>query len=477
MYSGFDALVNTASAVYVLDHMATRNARRRVGRAAMYGKRMKRRKQPNRAAARPSGTRKVVPKKSRKGVLAKRRPKYMKGGLMKTTREDPLRVTLKSEQGTNVNAWNCAYPGAVTHTTSNTLLMVVYALMRFLFKEVGINFGNFFDPILPNPLTSSGTVYIRFLSKRSTGFSGSNSAQIATNADEGIALAGDNYNELANTIASQLMILGKADVGESIDTLNWVSIGSGPVVVGQANIIPTRIYNCNELYISVKGESTVTVQNRTRADLGDDNVKLENSNIYGQPLVGKYYTFNKSRPMIKHVGDVLLSEQVPYFPYQVDSGGAYNYDQSGPIPGPPAVNYPWTPQVRDSLRKPPAGTYFENCVGTKYVRLKPGGFMTKRIEATHTFTLREWFYKFIDKWNASTGNGIANMNSYADPLSWQLGKSHTFGLERQCDTSQPTSADPNKVTVGCEHNLFMVSKCVYRPAQHAVAVINMRPPP
>jgi len=44
MYNRFNALAKIASAVYVLDHMAPRNARRRAGGAKVYGKRKKRNK-------------------------------------------------------------------------------------------------------------------------------------------------------------------------------------------------------------------------------------------------------------------------------------------------------------------------------------------------------------------------------------------------------------------------------------------------
>jgi len=469
MYNRFNALVDIGSAVYVLDHMAPRNARRRAGGAKVYGKRMKPKARPKASrVARPSGSRKVAPVKKGKSMMKKRAVKYVKDGMRKVSRQDPMKVSLKGEKGMNVTAWNSAYPGGVTHTTSMTLLMICLALVRFLFKQIGINFTNFHDPIQVLPGATTGSVQIRVTYKQDTGFSLSNTPQDSFAIQ--VNFNGQTFHSAAIALLQEFMIKGKQETAESHNRILWISIGSGPIVAGQTVVTPTRTFNCNDLYISVKGESTITAQNRTKGDIGETEVEFLSSNVYAQSLVGKYYQFNKNRPVMRNTGLVQGPNQLTYFAYDVESGLMDNVDRRGPVPPLPADNSLFPGPIRDALGKPPAGGFFENCYATKPVKLRPGALVTKRIEATETYSLTDWFYMFIPKWTAAITSGISEMNSYADPLSWKVGKSHCLGLELQCDTRL---AFQDRITIGLEHNLFMVSKCVYRPKTHAVALVQI----
>jgi len=441
----------------------------RTGPNAVWGKRIKKYEEKN------FGTRRPRPKMIGRG--GKSRPRKMKKGKgggdhgpikkvrkgRKVTPQDPMKVTLKNEFGVTNQAWHCSYPGAVTHTTQITLLMVCLSIVRFMFKQVGINFYNFFDPLQVLPASTAGTYQILVLYKRETGFQASNTDQLK----EELTLNNtDTFYACAVKLAEGLIKIGQQPLGSSVTRLTQISIGNGPITEGQTIVIPTRSYNPAELVISVKGESALQVQNRTAADGGGD--QLDASNIFANPLRGKYYTFKRGRPVIRTAGAELVRDKLAYFPYRINSGTIDGADSRTIGNDRQSV---FTTNIREDIRKPPAGVFFENCDTSKYMTLLPGAVARSKCVAVEAHTLSTWFTLFEPKFTQCGANAtFATLNQNDDPLTWKVGKAHMYGLEKLCDTDVVNN---NQITVGLEHNIFMVGKCYYRPKAHAVALVSV----
>lgn len=469
-------LVSTASKAYDTVN-AMRNtdfgkwASGRTGPNAVYGKRIRKWEEKN------FGTKRPRPKMiGRGGKVKARKMKKGKGGKggdngpikrvkkgRKVSPQDPMKVSLKNEFGVTNQAWHCSYPGAVTHTTQMTLFVMCMALTRFLFKQIGINFYNFFDNVQVLPASTAGTFQIIVLYKREAGFQNTNTDQLK---EELSFNTGDRFYDVVDKLCNGFIKIGQQPQGSGVTRLTQISIGCGPLIEGQTIVIPTRSYNPTELIISVKGESALQVQNRTAADGGGD--QLDASNIFANPLRGKYYTFKRNRPVIRTAGAELTRDKLAYFPYNINSGTINGADSR-------TVNNAqvsaFTNNVKEDLRKPPAGVFFENCDTSKYMTLLPGAVARSKCVAVEAHTLSTWFTLFEPKFTQCGANAtFATLNTNDDPLTWKVGKSHMYGLEKLCDTDVVTN---NQITVGLEHNLFMVGKCYHRPKAHAVCLVSI----
>lgn len=384
--------------------------------------------------------------------------KMIKAG-RKVTKVDSYRVTHKVERGQNFIAFNAIYPGGATHPSYATLRMIALALVRFIAVRAKMDFTSFDDDIgLPFVFPGKWSIFYYWKGEGQTE-DDTATFRVAIAADVAVS-----WSNLATFLADSFVNIFGAKQGRRL-----YSFGVYPqqdANVGES-FIATQYYNASDLYISVKGESSIQMQNRTLGEGTGD--KTEATNIFNNPLRGKYYTFKSGRPCIRGI-NVASSDKTFLFDYQNRSGSIATQDKYS-LTGTQS-DFPIT--ISDALRKPPNGNFFTNCTTTKYVTVEPGGILKSKIEHTITKSLTNWIYAFTTKFLAvEPPDGFPKtlaLMTGSDPTDWRLGVSHCFGLEKMIDTS--AALEP-EIQVGHEHNLFMVSKCTYKPKNSAVSLISI----
>lgn len=398
---------------------------------------------------RPVGARGVVPKTYHpSGPI-----KTVKGG-KKVTRVDGYKVMLKLERGQQFVAFNCIYPGGCTHPSEPTLQMVCLALIRFMAKKAAFDFGDFNDSnALPFAPLSKWSVFYYW---KGEGQTANDSATFRENVS---ANANTTWLSLSQALATSFV----TTFGTSARRLLAIGIYPDQDAAPSHSFISTQYYNASDLFISVKGESSVQVQNRTLGD-GTTGDQADASNIFNNPLRGKYYTFKAGRPLIRNVGQSTASQKV-LMDYQTTSGTISTQDRFDNT----ATGSNYDANVALSLRKPVNGPFFTNCLTTKYVQVEPGAVVKSKLDHSISKSLMNWIRAFQEKFTAVTPKTLVGMAN-DDPYDYRLGKSHLFGLEKMVDTSVVSAPE---ITVGLEHNLFMVARCTYRPKNTAVSLINI----
>jgi len=416
---------------------------------------------------------KKKPAKVSKKSTAKKRTKgvtYHPSGPMKivkagrkVTRVDSYRCTVKIERGQQFIAFNAAYPGGATHPAYCTLRMISLALVRFVAMKAKMDFQNWEDDLgLPFVFEGKWSLFYYWKGE------GQSSTDTATfreqiNADT----VSSNWRQLADALSSSFINVFGAKQGRRL-------YGFGIYPQQDSNVgesfIATQYYNAADLFISVKGESSIQMQNRTLGEGTGD--KAEATNIFNNPLRGKYYTFSNGRPCIRGVG-VADTTKTLMFEYGGMHGAIATQDKYSTTGG--QSDFPIT--ISDALRKPPSGNFFTNCKTTRYTTVEPGGILRSKIDHTITKSLTNWIYAFTSKFLSveppaegfpKTFEGM----QFNDPPEWRLGVSHCYGLEKMIDTN-PVQ-DTFEIQIGHEHNLFMVSKCTYKPKNSVPAFIEIK---
>jgi len=408
---------------------------------------------------------KKKPAKVNKKVAVKRTKavKYESTGPMKmvkagrkVTRVDPYRCTHKIERGQNFIAFNAIYPGGCTHPSYVTLRMISFALVRFVANKAKIDFSSFDDDIgLPFVFPGKWSIFYYWKGE------GDASEDTSTFREDVKAdTGGVTWRNLADNLCTSFV--NAFGVGQGRRLYSFGIYPQQDSNVGES-FIATQYYNAADLYISVKGESSIQMQNRTLGEGSGD--KAEATNIFNNPLRGKYYTFKSGRPCIRGI-NVASNSQTFLFDYQTTSGAIATQDKYSTT----GTTSDFSITISDALRKPPNGNFFTNCTTSKYVTVEPGGILKSKIEHTITKSLTNWMYAFNPKFlSVEAPRNLAGM-SQSDPANWRLGVSHCYGLEKMIDTS--AALEP-EIQVGHEHNLFMVSKCTYKPKNSAVSLISI----
>lgn len=375
----------------------------------------------------------------------------------KVTKKDPYVVSLKAEKGMNVSAWHCVYVGGTTHTVFNTLRVVCMSLVRFFMMKAKIDFGNFGN-FISFPLSGGSAFSIRIWVR------GENPTEGALEVYS-VTSNGKTFMQLSEDLAT-LFVANMFSVG----TKRLIGIG----VIQETTTVPTlssQYYLADDLKITVKGESGIQVQNRTKGETtGDANEDLYNTEtILANPLRGKYYNFGSSRPVIRDPENLLSrtasGQAASVIQYESNSGIIANQDRLGSSPG--FSNF--TGPVENSLRKPPPGAMFSNCSHTRYLSVAPGEIVKAKVQHTVTLNLSTWMEKMVQKFDDASTKTFAGLLTAADPFDWKLGRSHVYGLEKMCDTSVTNG---NEVFVGIEHNIFMTGVCRHKPKIGALPFVT-----
>lgn len=389
--------------------------------------------------------------------------RYIRGG-RRVTRPDALRIALKIEEGQSVSGLNSVYVGGVTHPAQAVTGMVAQALVRFLFLRSGVDFANL-DELICEGIECFYTLTY-WWRQETRNPSALTEVQVFCDGTQ-------TYSQFASSIVTSFMTvfgqnnttLGPPERGDATKRLIYLSFGSRPTS-GTINPVMTsnQFYRASELFISVKGESAIQVQNRTKADTGTDDNKEESSSIFANPLRGKYYKFSNGRPELKSPGTV-TGVQKTVFSYTTRGGSIATQDQTG------IGVSDYNSSVYFALKKPPSGNMFTNCRSTKYISASPGEIVRSKIEATVTKSLARWMVALRAKWTQTVTKDFTNLKVTEDPWDYKLGLSHIYGFEKMCDTAIENAATP--VSVGLEQNLYVVSRLQWKPRAGAVDQVNV----
>jgi len=373
---------------------------------------------------------------------------------------NPLKVSIKIEKGQSQAAWNCVYVGGATHPAQATFSMVVQSLVRFMMLRANIDFGSFDEDML-FPGLSSQTFSFDYWWRQDTRQATALTLVSVSSAGLGTwsSWAGAIGDSLVSTFGSGPTQTVPSDAASPARRLCYIALRG----TGTAPVVASQFYKADDIFIAVKGESKVQVQNRTKADSGTDKETTES--IFVNPLRGKYYNFQKGRPYIKSVGNVQAT-QLTYFPYGAQAGEIARADRFGATPD---TNF--AGPVNAAMRKPPPGYWFSNCSHSRYCAVDPGQILQAACADTVNMTLASWLYRLRDKFFQVTTKTFNALATQDDPVEYRLGISHMFALEKMCDTAPASEAA--SVVVGLEHTLYMAATVEWKPTMGIVPQINI----
>lgn len=389
----------------------------------------------------------------RRGIPGAVRQKYIRKG-RKVKKMNPYKVMIKVEKGLAGYGWNATYSGGTTHPCYQVLRVTCMGLVRFLMMKAKIDFGHFQD-FITAPLVGGSAFDVRIWFREETPVTGNlTSVGLTSNGKTFLQLADD----LAGLLVAQLSTTGSKRL-----------IGFG--LTQQTTAVPTlasQYYLVEDIYVEIKGESSVQLQNRTPAEgaggVTPDGI-YQSDNIYANPLRGKYYTFSSARPIIRDPENAVAAA-LSTLPYESTYGYIARSDRTG---SGGAATSDFSAPVENALKKPPPGAMFSNCSHTRYMGVKPGEIVKAKIQHTVKLRLSTLMSKFASKFEAATVKTLAGLAAQLDPFDWYMGKSHIYGLEKTCDT---TTATADEVFVGIEHNLFMSCIVTHKPKIGSVPLVS-----
>ncbi|UOF79629.1 putative capsid protein [Circoviridae sp.] len=373
----------------------------------------------------------------------------------KVTKQDPYKVNMKVEKGESYVGWHCMYPGGVTHPLYYTFYSLSLAMIRFFMMKAKVEFGSWNDkPMMP--LVTNCFWFVRYYTKAEGDL-----------PDQLRAVSVDMSNQSTwEGCAVKLANSFVATFGSTQQILRITNIGIHPDldISGKESFVASQLYNARDIYITVKGESHLQVQNRTLADtsVGDS---ADATNIFNNPMRGKYYSFKNGRPFIRNIAYGTASQRSSF---ENTFEGVISQQDRYTSGGTNGSNF--SDAVADEIRKPPNGNYFVNCTNAKFCRVLPGAILTSRATSTVTHSLNTWLSIFKNKFDMVGTKTLDGLRANADPLDYRVGVSHMYGLEKMVDTDR---VQGNQLEIGIEHNLFMSTKMQYRPTIGSVAIVKI----
>jgi len=373
------------------------------------------------------------------------------------TKQDPYRVMMKIEKGESYVGWHCMYPGGVTHPLYYTFLNMSLSIIRYFMMKAKIEFGSWIDkPMMP--LVSDAKWFVRYYTKAD----GDLPDQLRARDVGMTGLA--TWQACAEKLCDSIVEV----FGSTQQVLRMTHIGIFPdrnqTDLTEQSFVASQFYNARDIYITIKGESTLQVQNRTLADSGAGDI-YDAANIFNNPMRGKYYSFKKGRPFIRNIAHGTGTNRASF---ESNNDGLISQQDRYTSGGTSASNF--SDAVSNEIRKPPSGNYFINCTNTKTVNVLPGAILTSRHEETVTHSLNTWISLFKNKFDMVGVKTLDGLRLNAEPLDYRVGSSHMYGLEKMVDTDK---VETNQLEIGVEHNLFMSSKMEYRPKHGAVSIVKI----
>lgn len=354
-------------------------------------------------------------------------------------------VCVKDERSITSTGGNCVYMGHHTHPLRYTLRAIAMAMVHKYFAQCGIHVKNWNHSVGMFIATGADTEFdvdcVVTMQGRGTGTSAA-----ATNIIIGSTAAAGvtSFLDFADDIADGFCGLNSTTFTDTtITRVEWRATAVA------AAVISSKVWDAQEVMITVKGTSILNIQNRTAAgDVGDN---LQTTSIYANPLIGKHYTLTGNGMRIK---DIAAGAGV-----QVDQ--LYCDTTTGLIGfGSNATGIPTN--MRDVLKQPVSPNYFYNCKGSSKIRLEPGAIRKSSCSATVTKSLNSWIVGYYRQ----TFNSVAT--DEIPGLIWvPTGVSKYVGLEKVADMGSG-----NSVVLGAERDAIYQSKCYFRKKRVTPATNN-----
>jgi len=432
----------------IREHFKTTKKRSRPSKKTSVRKRLKQMK---------SGERDLGRKSARSGYS-----KRISGG-KKIKSYDRYLVSKKIEKGVNFLAYNAIYAGGWTHPAQQTIGLIAQALIRFFAIKLNIDFASFEEDFLL-PQNSLQNFSIDFWWRNE------DPSQQALQVTQVLSTGIFTWSVFAGFLVQKFLeVFGIAnktvDKVEPAKRLIYIGLRGQ----GVAPVIGSQLYKADELFVTVNGVSNIQVQNRTPGV--DPTVPGElidqTDSIFANPLRGQYYTFNNGRPVIKSPGTVSATEY-SLVPADAATGTITAWDERGTIPF-----KLFDQTVVSALKKPPPGRMFTNCKTSKTMQIDPGQIAISKAKASVTKSLSSWMYLLSEKMRAVSTKTYVGLAFDSDPISYRVGVSHMYGLEKMCDTEAGSVVGPR---VGIEHNLYMSAKVVHKRKQGILPQIDIQTP-
>jgi len=389
--------------------------------------------------------------------------KYVKRG-KKVSKQNPYKVTQKIEYGATNGAWNAIYVGGSTHPSQPLVRIIAQSIVRFLALKSKVDFGNW-SAFCSMPISGGSNFNIVYWYHTAPfiGFPAPTTlVKINSNGKTWLQLADDLASSFVVTFAKAAESLRMTAIGLQQDTTPLAPVP----------LLTSQYYMADNLYISVKGESAIQVQNRTASD--DSSASLDAENVYANPLRGKYYSCKGPRALFRDP-DNALSTNYTYFNPDSSHGTIGDADRfGGTVSVPTAGTSIFPPPIENSLQKPPPGGFFSNCDSTKYLTVTPGEILRSKLVREYRFNIPKWLDILQVKFETVAAKTYVGLAGTADPFELKIGSCHFYGLEKMCDTVKAATPGYDRIKCGIEHNLFMSGHCQYRPKFGVAPLVNIR---
>jgi hypothetical protein len=348
-------------------------------------------------------------------------------------------ATLKVEHSFDKSDPECVYVGHSTHPAHSVMRVIFMSVIRKVAKRWGQDFNDFQSVINGEAATTFNNIQVRIQYRTTVNGVLQESSITIPNQS--------TWMDLADIIASRIIQLAASTV--VYFELYEIQFANTLGTIAQVNSVQT--VRASSTRVKVHGKSHLNFQNRTVAT---DSGTVDESNrddIANNPLRGKSYTGFGSNHLYKWNNDRAVS--APSLSYETVHGAL---ELS-------AGDANFTPEMSNSLKKPPPYKSFGNCTGQHYVRVMPGQIVTSTINRTYEKSLNGFIFSMLPFIREAT-----DMVTKPAVTHLKMGTNRFFGLEKLCNTA---SNEPD-ISVGCEVTLTISAIAVIKRNTYAAPSFN-----
>jgi hypothetical protein len=281
----------------------------------------------------------------------------------------------KDERTTSASSTECAYIVHGTHPTRYVMRMIAMSMIHKYFEQNGIWIQNWTaNAGLHTGVGTVATINLTVVAEYQQRAESSSDPQYLTI----LTIVGTpSYLELADSLADGLVNLCTTVTEDLMVTkIQWKSNGTGSTGTNMA----FKLWDASEIRIDIYGKSMLNIQNRTTGGEGPGTGSKETTSIFANPLHGKHYLVKGFGARVKNLGVGVLSTSDQLVPSTLtgEVGIGSNATSFGA-------------QAQDILKQPPLPNYFQNCIGSSYIRLEPGAIKQSTAYKTVSKTLNQWY--------------------------------------------------------------------------------------
>lgn len=337
----------------------------------------------------------------------------------------------KREAGGVVSHSQSVYIGHNCTALADTWRAITYAVGRWFARKVGQDFNDI-NQFVSGMATSDPNAVWRITYKTAP----DGNVVASSFATSGAIIWGLFMDALYNLIQGAI---GTNDYFELL-TIELYS----PDNVASTRDIPYTTIDARQFRVSVKGSSSMVIQNTTLASIADPDGDVRD-NISANPLHGKRYIGRG-----QYFGTWLQANT---------AGGTKNVGlatrandglvvwESDPYAGNNMGN-----GTRDQIRKPPPYYAFSGMTASANAMIKPGEIRRSYMSKTYTYDVNKWIQICIPYLKNSPEGNRLNMKF--------LGSAIVFGFERLLDSR----SDEPDVRLSYEVNLSTQAVAYYKPS-------------